>query len=153
MSQAVPPGIDRGYPDAGRRRDSGRRCQILATGLHDEATVVPGHLAAAGSSGGPSSPAGASDLADFSRSLIELGLIDAEELESRAVETAEGVLGLSRNLVNAGRLTAYQAAAIYQKKSRGLLIGNYIILDKIGQGGMGDGLQGPPPPARPRRAP
>ena len=37
----------------------------------------------------------------------------------------------------AGRLTPYQAAAIYQRKSRGLLIGNYLILDKLGAGGMG----------------
>ncbi len=29
------------------------------------------------------------------------------------------------------------AAAIYQKKSRGLLIGGYLILDKLGQGGKG----------------
>ncbi len=34
-------------------------------------------------------------------------------------------------------MTPYQAAALYQKKSRGLLVGNYVILDKIGQGGMG----------------
>ena len=47
------------------------------------------------------------------------------------------MLGLSRALVKAGKLTPYQAAAIYQNKSRGLLIGNYLILDKLGQGGMG----------------
>ena len=40
-------------------------------------------------------------------------------------------------MVKAGKLTPYQAAAVYQKKSRGLLIGNYIILGKLGQGGMG----------------
>jgi serine/threonine protein kinase len=39
--------------------------------------------------------------------------------------------------VKAGKLTSYQAAAVYQKKSRGLLIGNYLILDKLGEGGMG----------------
>ena len=69
--------------------------------------------------------------------MIEIGLIDEAELESYAADSAEGVLGLSRALVKAGKLTAYQAAAVYQKKSRGLLIGNYLILDKLGQGGMG----------------
>ena len=47
------------------------------------------------------------------------------------------MLGLARVLQQAGRLTRYQAAALYQRKSRGLLIGNYLILDKLGQGGMG----------------
>ena len=47
------------------------------------------------------------------------------------------MVGLSRALVKARKLTPYQAAAIYQNKSRGLLIGNYLILDKVGQGGMG----------------
>jgi serine/threonine protein kinase/tetratricopeptide (TPR) repeat protein len=69
--------------------------------------------------------------------LIEIGLIDAAELESFAADSAGGVLGLSRALVKGGKLTPYQAAAVYQKKSRGLLIGNYLILDKLGQGGMG----------------
>src|SRR5262249_30613759 len=41
----------------------------------------------------------------------------------------------------AGKLTAYQAAAIYQRKSRGLLIGHYLILDKLGTGGMGMGFK------------
>ncbi len=35
------------------------------------------------------------------------------------------------------RLTEYQAGAILQGKSRGLAIGNYLILDKLGKGGMG----------------
>ena len=46
-------------------------------------------------------------------------------------------LGAVTALVKAGKLTPYQAAAVYQKKSRGLLIGDYLILDKVGQGGMG----------------
>ncbi len=77
------------------------------------------------------------DLAEFSHSLVEIGLISDEELQTFAASSAEGVLGLSRALVKAGKLTPYQAAAVYQGKSRGLLIGNYLILDKLGQGGMG----------------
>src|SRR5262249_40380195 len=74
---------------------------------------------------------------EFADALVEIGLIDAAEVKRFAADSAEGVLGLSRALVKAGRLTPYQAAAVYQKKSRGLLIGNYLILDKLGQGGMG----------------
>ena len=48
-----------------------------------------------------------------------------------------GVPGLAKALVRAGKLTAYQAEALAQGKARGLLIGNYFILDKLGAGGMG----------------
>jgi serine/threonine protein kinase len=109
--------------------------------VHENETIIQGqgpdleepHHAA----GDPPRPAGVTQLDEFSRALVEIGLIDAAELESFAADSAEGVLGLSRALVKAGKLTAYQAAAVYQKKSRGLLIGNYLILDKLGQGGMG----------------
>jgi serine/threonine protein kinase len=80
---------------------------------------------------------GFAGLDEFVRSLLKLGLVTSTELERFAADSAEGVLGLSRALVNVGKLTPYQAAAIYQKKARGLLIGNYLILDKLGQGGMG----------------
>src|SRR4051812_9559439 len=77
------------------------------------------------------------DLAEFSRALVEVGLIDAEGLDEFAVDPAEGVLGLSRALIKAGKLTAYQAAAVSRRKTKGLSIGNYLILDKLGAGGMG----------------
>jgi serine/threonine protein kinase len=87
-------------------------------------------------SGGPDS-GGVASYREFAAALIEIGVLDAALLERFAADSSEGVLGLSRALVKAGKLTPYQAAAVYQKKSRGLLIGNYLILDKIGQGGMG----------------
>jgi serine/threonine protein kinase len=85
----------------------------------------------------PGSPRGVASDQEFADALVEVGLIDAAELERFAAESAQGVLGLSRALVKARKLTPYQAAAVYQKKSRGLLIGDYLILDKLGQGGMG----------------
>jgi serine/threonine protein kinase len=113
----------------------------MGAAVHESETVVP----SMGSDGGGSSATDAvappqdrfADLGEFARQLIELGLIDEAELQAFADDSAQGVLGLSRALVNAGKLTAYQAAAVYQKKGRGLLIGNYLILDKLGQGGMG----------------
>jgi eukaryotic-like serine/threonine-protein kinase len=44
---------------------------------------------------------------------------------------------IARELVRAGVLTRYQAAAVYQDKTKGLFIGRYLVLDKIGTGGMG----------------
>jgi len=84
-----------------------------------------------------SAPSPVADVDEFKRALINLGLETAAELRAFEVDASLGVLGLARALVRAGRLTHYQSAAIYQKKSRGLLIGDYLILDKLGQGGMG----------------
>jgi len=44
---------------------------------------------------------------------------------------------LARQLVQAKKLTKYQAQALYQGKSKGLIFGEYVVLDKLGQGGMG----------------
>jgi serine/threonine protein kinase len=85
----------------------------------------------------PVGPSGAASYHEFADTLVEFGLIGAAELERFTADSADGVVGLSRALVKAGKLTAYQAAAVYQKKGRGLLIGNYLILDKLGRGGMG----------------
>src|SRR5262249_35601090 len=85
----------------------------------------------------PGGPKEVASYHEFADALVEVGLIDAAELNRFAADSGEGVLGLSRALVKAGKLTSYQAAALYQKKSRGLLVGNYLILDKLGQGGMG----------------
>lgn len=44
---------------------------------------------------------------------------------------------LARELVKRKRLTAYQALEIYMGKGQSLVLGNYVILDKLGEGGMG----------------
>ncbi len=44
---------------------------------------------------------------------------------------------LARDLVRANKLTKYQAQAVYQGKVKGLVFGEYVVLDKLGQGGMG----------------
>ena len=36
-----------------------------------------------------------------------------------------------------GKLTKYQAQAVYQGKTKGLVFGEYVVLDKLGEGGMG----------------
>jgi serine/threonine protein kinase len=76
-------------------------------------------------------------LEEFVGAVTELGLANAAELKALTVDRAEGVAGLSRRLINAGKLTRHQAAALGQNKSRSLLIGNYLILDELGHGGIG----------------
>ncbi len=110
-----------------------------AHSIRESATVVPVRQDTRGGSAEADAraAAGFASPAEFARDLVDIGLIGQAELDTFAENAAEGVLGLSRALIKAGKLTAYQAAAVYQKKSRGLLIGNYLTLDKLGQGGMG----------------
>ncbi len=53
--------------------------------------------------------------------------------EARQKDAAD----LARDLVRDGKLTKFQAAALYQDKAAGLVLGNYLLLDKLGEGGMG----------------
>ncbi len=133
--------------DQGEREATNRRGTEATTGQPEPGGPDPAHAIheretvfgdRGPTSGEASPPAGTvADLDDFKRTLIELELVSAAELAAFEVDAALGVLGLARALVRAGRLTPYQSAAIYQNKSRGLLIGKYLILDKLGQGGMG----------------
>jgi len=44
---------------------------------------------------------------------------------------------LARLLVESGKLTEYQAVAVAKGQAKDLVFGEYVILDKIGQGGIG----------------
>jgi len=79
---------------------------------------------------------------DFAERLSSLGLITSAEAESLVIEIPPGRRNqdageFARELVRQGKLTRYQAAAIYQDKADTLVLGNYLILDKLGAGGMG----------------
>jgi hypothetical protein len=72
------------------------------------------------------------DLAQFARELTENGLVEAADVESlqeqiMAREGPRDAAALARELVRYSRLTSYQAAAILQGKTKGLLIGNYTL--------------------------
>jgi serine/threonine protein kinase len=63
--------------------------------------------------------------------------MDPAELNRFAGQTLVDVPNLAQRLVRGGKLTAYQAGAISQRKAKGLVIGKYLILEKLGAGGMG----------------
>jgi eukaryotic-like serine/threonine-protein kinase len=89
-----------------------------------------------------SEPAVGDNIDGFVSTLIQTRLV--QEAEIRALSARlfpDGVQPdvecLAAELVRLKRLTPYQAAAIRQGKKKGLLIGDYIVVDKIGSGGMG----------------
>jgi eukaryotic-like serine/threonine-protein kinase len=81
-------------------------------------------------------------LDQFSQYLADSGLMSREDIASlvAALPTGSKPLDgeqLARELVRQKKLTAYQAQQVYAGKGKSLVLGNYVILDKLGQGGMG----------------
>jgi serine/threonine protein kinase len=80
-------------------------------------------------------------LEQFVSLLDESGVISAEDIavfqqsHSHPVESAED---LGKLLIKHKKVTKLQARMVYQGKGDRLRLGNYIVLDKIGAGGMGD---------------
>src|SRR5262245_25365409 len=91
--------------------------------------------------GGGSSAASVS-LDEFLSSLSQSGLLPASELASVREKSHQEpgfgtVSGLVEWLVEQHKLTRYQAELLARGSKGGLVLGNYVILEKLGQGGMG----------------
>ena len=78
-------------------------------------------------------------LSDFSSFCTQSGLLQATELDEIVASlSAPDSKQLATVLVEKQRLTAYQASAIFQGRGKQLLLGDYVLLDKLGAGGMGE---------------
>jgi serine/threonine-protein kinase len=79
--------------------------------------------------------------AEFIRNLSDSGLLTPDEVRKAlgAVSEAQTPDGdaVATKLIAAGTLTPFQAEAVRERRFEGLVIGNYQILDRLGQGGMG----------------
>jgi serine/threonine protein kinase len=77
----------------------------------------------------------------FSRSLTESGLLSAEEVKSLTERIPpnqrQDCRSFAQELIKQQKLTKYQAAMLFQGKTKGLVLGNYVLMEKLGQGGMG----------------
>ena len=79
---------------------------------------------------------------DLLKTLSESGLLTQDELDSiklnvntdRRLTTADD---FARELVKQEFLTKLQAAAVLQGKTQNLIFGDYVVLEKLGSGGMG----------------
>jgi serine/threonine protein kinase len=77
----------------------------------------------------------------FVRNLRDSGLLSQEEIDSSlsAQSIRKDMAGeaVAERLVAAGKLTKFQATAVSDRRFEELVIGNYLVLDRLGAGGMG----------------
>ena len=81
-------------------------------------------------------------LNDFVRDVSDSGLLpdfDLRKWLNAIPENSRPQDGeqLARELVKQKKLTKFQAEQLYAGKGKTLVLGNYVLLDKLGQGGMG----------------
>lgn len=81
-------------------------------------------------------------LEDFCRQISELSLLSESELTSarstiKSAPSNEATKEFARKLVRQKKMTAFQAQQLYNGNGSTLMLGNYLVLEKIGQGGMG----------------
>ncbi|MGB0595742.1 MAG: serine/threonine protein kinase [Rubripirellula sp.] len=74
----------------------------------------------------------------FAEKLSSSGLMTLKELQAFESEgTLSSVETLASQLVGRYKLTEFQAEVILETRSDPLVVGDYFIMDRIGQGGMG----------------
>ena len=77
---------------------------------------------------------------EFLKRTVDSELVTQEQIKA-AIAKNDGDISTAEEyakvLVREKLLTAYQAQSIYKGRGRQLILGNYVILDKIGEGGMG----------------
>ncbi|MCA9008161.1 MAG: protein kinase [Planctomycetaceae bacterium] len=77
-------------------------------------------------------------LNQFVRQLEESGILTGNTIrEFIPPKSPMGAKDLARELVRRKKLTKYQAREVCEGKAKSLVLGNYILMDPIGAGGMG----------------
>ncbi|MHB1037932.1 MAG: protein kinase domain-containing protein [Pirellulales bacterium] len=80
---------------------------------------------------------------EFLSELTRTGLVSSEDirvLKARIIEPNCPLDAsiLAESLVREDKLTPFQAEAIFYRRMGSLILGNYVLLERLGQGGMGE---------------
>ncbi|HEV3343583.1 MAG TPA: serine/threonine-protein kinase, partial [Pirellulales bacterium] len=78
----------------------------------------------------------------FLKRLVESDLLPQSEIEAvvgsvPGLDRSQDAQPLAQEFVRQKKLSRFQAHAVYEGRTRGLVLGNYVLLEKIGEGGMG----------------
>ncbi|HVK10209.1 MAG TPA: serine/threonine-protein kinase [Gemmataceae bacterium] len=83
----------------------------------------------------------AQKLADFVAAIRASELLPAADMDALAAAAADpdaDAEALARDLVKRNLLTAYQARKLWKGQGADLFLNQYVLMDKIGEGGMGE---------------
>src|SRR5688572_3952292 len=78
-------------------------------------------------------------LEQFVKELEDSGIIASDTLKDflPPKSAPKDVEDLAKELVKQKKLTKFQAGEVYRGNAKALVLGNYILMEKIGAGGMG----------------
>jgi len=78
-------------------------------------------------------------LEQFIKHLEDSGILSGDTLKDfiSPKATPKDAKELARELVRKNKLTKFQADEVYRGKGKSLILGNYVLMEKIGAGGMG----------------
>ena len=89
----------------------------------------------------PATPMKSDRLAAFVEAVRGSGLLSADRmagLDEHAAAPDADPQEIARGLVNAGWLTALQVKALWKGRGQDLFLNQYVLLEKLGEGGMGE---------------
>ncbi len=139
LGDALDAALQRIDEELGEERDSSAAVASVSQRRYEETIPLPFNPAMAAAIQAAGAPVSTEDLLFLlheSRLVSAASLIELRLTISATAQPPEA-RELAQDLVSRGWLTEYQGQELLQGRYRGLVLGEYAVLEKVGQGGMG----------------